>query len=304
MTTKLTSIALLALLLLAAVATPALAEKTVERGDRGPTVRKLQRLLHVRADGVFGTTTVRAVKRFQRRRGLEADGVAGPGTWRALKRSRRSGRSSRDSSRGDRVRVTSSGRSVRIVQRRLRVRADGVFGPATVRAVKRFQRRRGLPADGVVGPVTWRKLGIRGNRPVLKPRGGRRSRSRSGRRRGLPLRVRRAIRAGDRIAFKPYRLGGGHARFPNDSAYDCSGSISYLLYFAGALRSPLDSGGFMSWGRPGKGRWITIYANRGHAFMVVNGRRYDTSMRGRGGSRWSSRMRSTAGYAVRHPPGL
>jgi hypothetical protein len=66
----------------------------------------------------------------------------------------------------------------------------------------------------------------------------------------------------------------------------------------------MDSGRLMSYGRPGKGRWITIYANRGHAFMVVNGRRFDTSMRGRGGSRWSSRMRSTAGYVARHPPGL
>jgi hypothetical protein len=67
---------------------------------------------------------------------------------------------------------------------------------------------------------------------------------------------------------------------------------------------PLASGGFMSYGRPGKGRWITIYANAGHAFMVVNGRRYDTSARRTTGTRWSSSMRSTAGYTVRHPPGL
>jgi len=294
-------IAIVALLALATLASPALAEKTVERGDRGPTVRKLQRLLHVRADGVFGRSTVRAVKRFQRRRGMKADGVAGPATWRALKRrstARRSGRSGRSGAR-----VASRGASVRILQRRLRVRPDGVFGPGTRRAVKRFQRRRGLSADGVVGPATWRALGIRGRRPVLKARStGRRSRAGRG---GLPLRVRRAIRAGDRIARKPYRLGGGHARFPRDSAYDCSGSISYLLHYAGALPSgPLDSGSFMSYGRPGKGRWITIYANPGHAFMVVNGRRYDTSARRTSGSRWASDMRSTAGYTVRHPPGL
>jgi hypothetical protein len=60
----------------------------------------------------------------------------------------------------------------------------------------------------------------------------------------------------------------------------------------------------MSYGSPGKGRWITIYAHGGHAFMVINGRRYDTSMRGRGGSRWSSAMRSTSGFVARHPPGL
>jgi peptidoglycan hydrolase-like protein with peptidoglycan-binding domain len=293
---KLTSVLTLLVALLAlAFAPPALAERTVERGDRGPTVRKLQRLLGVEADGVFGTGTVRAVKRFQRRRGMKADGVAGPATWRALKR-----RTS--SSRGGRV--ASRGASVKILQRRLGLAADGVFGPATARAVKRFQRRRGLTPDGVVGPATWRALGIRGRRPVLERARSRRSsgggRSRS---RGLPLRVRRAIRAGDRIAFKPYRLGGGHGSF-EDSAYDCSGSASYLLHAAGALDSPLPSGSFMNWGRPGKGRWITIYANEGHMFLVVDGRRYDTSRRGPGGSRWSSRMRSSAGYSVRHPPGL
>ena len=290
----LATVALLALAVCAVAAQPALAERTVERGDRGATVRKLQRLLHVRPDGIFGRGTVRAVKRFQRRHGMRADGVAGPATWRSLRRSARGAATTR---------VASTGRSVRVLQRHLGIAVDGVFGPGTRRAVKRFQRRHGLAADGVVGPATWRALGIRGARPVLKARGGS---GRGARRRGgLPLRVRRAIWAGDRIAHKPYRLGGGHARFPDDSAYDCSGSISYLLHFAGALPGgPLDSGSFMGYGRPGRGRWITIYANRGHAFMVVNGRRYDTSMRGPGGSRWSSRMRSTAGYAVRHAPGL
>jgi hypothetical protein len=252
----------------------------------------------VRADGVFGTGTVRAVKRFQRRRGMKADGVAGPATWRALKRrskARRSGPSG--------TRVASRGASVRILQRRLRVRPDGVFGPGTRRAVKRFQRRRGLTADGVVGPATWRALGIRGRRPVLKARStGRRS---GGRRGGLPLRVRRAIRAGDRIARKPYRLGGGPRALPARQRLRLLGQ--HLLPAAlrrRAAHGPPGLGGFMSYGRPGKGRWITIYANAGHAFMVVNGRRYDTSARRTTGTRWSSSMRSTAGYTVRHPPGL
>jgi peptidoglycan hydrolase-like protein with peptidoglycan-binding domain len=293
---KFFAIVLVALLALAvALAPPAMAEKTVERGDRGKTVRKLQRLLHVGADGVFGKGTVRSLKRFQRRRGMKADGVAGPATWRALKRRTSSASSSRSGGR-----TASRGASVRLLQRRLGVGADGVFGPGTSRAVKRFQRRRGLSADGVVGPATWRALGIRGRHPVLKSA---RLRARGGRGRGLPLRVRRAIHAGDRIAFKPYRLGGGHGSF-TDSAYDCSGTASYVLHAAGALGSPLPSGAFTSYGRPGRGRWITIYANAGHMFLVINGRRYDTSMRGRGGSRWSSRMRSSAGYTVRHPPGL
>jgi peptidoglycan hydrolase-like protein with peptidoglycan-binding domain len=286
--------------LLACALAPALAQAerpTLERGDRGQSVKVLQRWLGLRADGVFGTGTLRAVKRFQRRHDIEADGVVGPGTWRMLRRAR----ASRRAAGGGRSsgRVQSRGASVRLLQRRLGIAADGVFGPGTFRAVKRFQRGRGLTADGVVGPATWRALGINGRRPVLK-----RARVGGGRRGGgLPIRIRRAIRAANRIHHLPYRYGGGHRSF-RDSAYDCSGSVSYVLRGAGALDSPLDSSALMSWGSPGKGRWITVYAKPSHAFMVVNGRRYDTTDRQHDGSRWDDDMRSTAGYTVRHPPGL
>jgi peptidoglycan hydrolase-like protein with peptidoglycan-binding domain len=285
--------------LLACLATPALAQAerpTLERGDRGTSVKVLQRWLGQRADGVFGAGTLRAVKRFQRRHDLTADGVVGPGTWKMLRRARASRRASSGSSSG---RVQSRGRSIRLLQRRLGIAADGVFGPGTYRAVKNFQRSRGLTADGIVGAATWRALGLRGRRPVLK-----RARSGGGSRRGgIPIRVRRAIRAANRIHHLPYRYGGGHGSF-DDSAYDCSGSISYVLHGAGVLDSPLDSTRFMSWGSAGKGRWITIYAKPSHAFMVIRGRRYDTSDRQGDGSRWDDKMRSTAGYTVRHPPGL
>jgi hypothetical protein len=120
---------------------------------------------------------------------------------------------------------------------------------------------------------------------------------------GGPATVRRIIAAADRIAGMPYKYGGGHGTW-NDSGYDCSGSVSYALHGAGLLSSALTSGGFMSWGAPGKGRWVTIYANPGHVYMVINGRRFDTSGRDESGSRWQSRSRSSAGYTVRHPPGL
>jgi peptidoglycan hydrolase-like protein with peptidoglycan-binding domain len=282
--------ALLALALLCLPAT-APAERTLERGDRGQAVERLQGLLGVRpADGIFGRRTVRALQRFQRRHGLDADGVAGPATWRALRRSR----ASRHGASAGAVRTR--GPHVRYLQRRLGVAADGVFGPGTDRAVRSFQRRRGLRADGVVGPATWRALGARGERPVL-----RRTRRGGGRVGGLPVRVRRAIRAANRIARMPYRLGGGHASF-RDTAYDCSGSISYVLHAAGVLDSPLDSGALASYGAPGPGRHITIYANAGHAWMKIGNRRFDTSSPGP--SRWSSTLRSTAGFTVRHPPGL
>ena len=114
--------------------------------------------------------------------------------------------------------------------------------------------------------------------------------------------VARVVAAANEIASTPYVWGGGHGGA--SGGYDCSGSISYALAAAGLLASPLASTGFMSWGEAGPGSRITVYANAGHAFMVVDGRRYDTSALSGGGTRWSSSMRSTAGFVARHPPGL
>jgi hypothetical protein len=115
--------------------------------------------------------------------------------------------------------------------------------------------------------------------------------------------VKRVIMAGNEIAKFPYKWGGGHGAW-RDNGYDCSGSVSFALAGAGLLRSPLTSGAFMNYGAPGQGRWITIYANNGHIFMFVAGLRFDTSGQGRAGTRWQSETRSTAGFAVRHIPGL
>ena len=119
---------------------------------------------------------------------------------------------------------------------------------------------------------------------------------------GLPFTVRRVIAAASRIAHKPYRYGGGHGSF-NDTGYDCSGSVSYALHGGGLLSRPMDSGELMSYGAAGPGRYITIYAHSGHAYMVVHGRRFDTTGQS-SGSRWQWESRSTSGYTVRHPPGL
>jgi hypothetical protein len=277
-------------LLLAGAGTAAAALK---KGDRGPKVAKVQRWLNQPDDGVFGPATKAAVKRFQRRQGLTPDGVVGPATWAAL---RRGHRAAKRRSTAASPRVRSRGGSVRSLQRRLGVTADGVFGPATEAAVKRFQRRRGLTADGIVGPATWAALGRPGVSTVLKRRTPRPAA-------GGPATVRSIIAAANRIADKPYKYGGGHGTW-NDTGYDCSGSVSYALHGAGLLDSALTSGGFMSWGEPGEGRWVTIYANPGHVYMVVNGRRFDTTGRDESGSRWQARSRSSAGYTVRHPPGL
>lgn len=302
--------ALLGALVLAAPA------EAVKVRHRGPAVALMQAKVGASVDGVFGPGTLKAVKRFQRSHGLTADGVVGPATWAALgvsgnrpvlkrlpakkrPRARRSSAGAKPSSGRRSTRgVVSRGAEVRIAQRRLGVAADGVFGPGTLAAVKAFQRSRGLTADGVVGPATWAALGVGGGHPVLKrgsPRGGRGP--------GIPSAVFRAIAAANRIAHYPYRYGGGHGSF-TDSAYDCSGSVSYVLHAAGKLRSPLDSSALMSYGAPGPGKHITIYSNPGHAYMVIRGRRFDTSARSEAGTRWSRADRSSASYTVRHPPGL
>ena len=120
---------------------------------------------------------------------------------------------------------------------------------------------------------------------------------------GAPARVRRLISAANHIARKPYVWGGGHGTW-RAAGYDCSGSVSYALHGAGLLNRAATSGDLAAYGRPGKGHWITIYANGGHAYMVVAGVRYDTSARSSAGSRWTSALRGSGGYVARHPAGL
>jgi hypothetical protein len=280
-------VACLAAIALLAAASPA--EAVLKRGSHGPRVVKVQHWLGIHADGIFGSGTKRAVKRFQRRHGLTADGIVGPATYAALRSNHARKASSRGGSGGRRAAVVA-------LQRALGISADGIFGPGTESAVKSFQRRHGLTADGIVGPATWSALGQPGRRVVLKRRGHRGGGGGSGV-------IARVIAAANRIATKPYKYGGGHGQW-NDSGYDCSGSVSYALHGGGLLSSSLDSSGFMRWGAPGKGRHITIYANPGHVYMVINGRRYDTTGRSETGTRWQPDGRSSAGYVVRHPPGF
>jgi len=117
-----------------------------------------------------------------------------------------------------------------------------------------------------------------------------------------PQAVKDVISAGNAIATTPYIWGGGHGSFESEG-YDCSGAVSYALHGGGLLESPLDSTGLETWGEPGPGRWITVYANSGHAWMVVAGIAFDTV--GGPGPRWHDPwVDSPEGFIARHPAGL
>jgi hypothetical protein len=128
-----------------------------------------------------------------------------------------------------------------------------------------------------------------------------------------PPQVQAAIFAANKLLDKPYKYGGGHAKV-EDSGYDCSGTVSYALLAAKLLKGPLDSSSFMRWGLKGKGAWITVYTNPGHAFAVIAGLRLDTSTAGvtsrritrtaERGPRWRVTIRNTRGFKKRHPVGF
>lgn len=119
-----------------------------------------------------------------------------------------------------------------------------------------------------------------------------------------PPRVKAVIEAANKIRTKPYIYGGGHAKW-YDRGYDCSGSVSFALHGGKFLESPLPSGSMEKWGTSGEGRWITVYANGGHAYAVIAGVRLDTSgdEGGETGPRWHTELRGNVGYVARHPAG-
>ena len=119
-----------------------------------------------------------------------------------------------------------------------------------------------------------------------------------------PRRVQKVIAAANKIRNKPYKWCGGHGSW-NDRGYDCSGAVSYALHGGRLLNTPLDSTGLSRYGQKGKGSWISVYGNPSHAYMIVAGLRFDTSMTPGNGPGWSKTKRSTPGkFKVRHPRGL
>jgi hypothetical protein len=154
------------------------------------------------------------------------------------------------------------------------------------------------PADELLPPAGARPV-VKGSQARLGANGAAYAPSKA------PGSVKRAIWAANQLKKKPYKWGGGHRGW-KDSGYDCSGAVSYVLHAAGLLNAPMVSGSFARYGRAGAGRWISIYANKGHVFVVIAGMRFDTSPYGTGGRgpRWRVSARPAGGFKVRHPAGL
>jgi cell wall-associated NlpC family hydrolase len=120
-----------------------------------------------------------------------------------------------------------------------------------------------------------------------------------------PAAVKKVIAAANKIRTKPYIYGGGHGRWW-DAGYDCSGAVSFALHGGSLITTPMPSGSLAGWGSGGKGRWITVYANGGHAYAVIAGLRWDTAGNTSGtGPRWHKSLRAaaTGPFTARHPDG-
>jgi cell wall-associated NlpC family hydrolase len=220
------------------------------------------------------------------------------------------------------LKTGSTGSDVRVLQRYLDqagfdTDVDGQFGPGTRGSVMSFERSEARRANGKASTAEQRLVQARAETAELETEEAPLTEAPEApveeayigddglavAPASAPEEVKSIIAAGNEIATKPYKYGGGHGRW-RDSGYDCSGSISYALHAAGLLDTPLNSSGLMRWGDSGRGEWVTIRSNPSHAYMIVAGLRFDTSARRVTGNRWSDEMRSARGYVGRHPEGL
>ncbi len=218
-------------------------------------------------------------------------------------------------SRPPALKMGANGHWVRVLQQDLTevgyaLPVTGVYGKDTEKNVNAFKGAQGLKQDGKASAKMWSALDT-----AVRKVENRRFRVAHMNHKGLvvaprsaPIVVKRIISAANHIAFKPYIYGGGHGSW-HDKGYDCSGSVSYALHGGGLLWYPEDSSELESYGGKGLGKWITVYANAGHAYMKVAGIWFDTAAQQYGSyghkDRWSTKNVShTAGYIVRHPKGF
>lgn len=252
-----------------------LGDRVLRLGSHGSDVKSLQKLLtkagfKATADGDYGRGTRTAVRRFQKVATLSVTGVADQPTVVTLKTAVAS------------VAATPAGPDGGAGFGSVSMTGDtGTAATATPAATA----ATAPPATAPAGQATLAADGVTAVAPA-----------------GAPAVIVAMIAAANRIATTPYRYGGGHGSF-DDTAYDCSGSVSYALHGAGLLDQTMVSGDLARWGDAGPGRWVTIYANDEHVYMYVAGLRFDTSGQKTTGSRWQTAPRSNTGFTVRHPTG-
>src|SRR5690349_7994824 len=197
----------------------------------------------------------------------------------------------------------------------IKTKVDGQYGPKTVSNVRRWERKSSLPVDGKMPKTDASTLrmqvaqGTAGTQSVPAPAPTANATLGADGKAiapaGAPPEVVAVIAAANEIVGKPYRYGGGDGGW-EDCGYDCSGSESYALHGADLVSRPMASSEFMWWGEPGAGQWITSCAHGGHSFLVVAGLRFDTGYNdsSSSGPKWSTKMRPTGGFTVRHPARL
>jgi peptidoglycan hydrolase-like protein with peptidoglycan-binding domain len=318
-----------------AAAQPRLGSRTLSQGTTGSDVRTLQQELteaglKTPVTGEFGPATTSSVESFQAQAHLAVTGIVDARFVRALHGMLFPG----GEPLGQRtLQQGTTGADVKLLQQDLTTTGyptsvDGRFGPATKRSVVYFQRDNDLPSNGVVtyadaldlremvaivavhgrfkglGAAYWdTPPGV----ATITPDGTATAPF------GAPLQVQEMIAAANEIIDTPYVWGGGHGSW-NSDGYDCSGAVSYALHGANLLSSPEDSTSLESYGEPGPGSWVTIYADASHAFIVIAGRAFDTADYGGPnipagtGPRWRSNptgnLADGGDFVVRHPAGL
>ncbi len=318
-----------------AAAQQRLGSRTLSEGMTGSDVRTLQQELteaglKTPVTGEFGPATTSSVESFQAQAHLAVTGIVNARFARALHGMLFPG----GEPLGQRtLQQGMTGADVKLLQHDLTITGyptsvDGRFGAATKHSVVYFQRDNDLPSSGVVtyadaldlrqmvaivavhgrfkgfGPAYWdTPPGV----STINPDGTATAPY------GAPLQVQEMIAAANEIIHTPYVYGGGHGSW-NSYGYDCSGAVSYALHGANLLSSPEDSTSLESYGEPGPGKWVTIYADASHTFIAIAGRAFDTADYGGPnipagtGPRWRSNptgnLADGGDFVVRHPAGL